>query len=184
MAEITPFANTTRIGVDNCIVDQRSIQNTQSCNYQLQNYFLAECGMKKPIEFATSQPAVNYKGSHNLGLGGCNVDANSELLLGSLQTHPKNKVEIYQRPYNTVPYLGRGSVDSVDESKLMQGEQVTNRRSVNRLSEKTYMSYTSTPLLSSINDRVTNPSYSVEEVASSNWVRGGIASRDVHRDTK
>ena len=66
----------------------------------------------------------------------------------------------------------------------MQGEQVTNRRSVNRLSEKTYMSYTSTPLLSSINDRVTNPSYSVEEVASSNWVRGGIASRDVHRDTK
>lgn len=184
MAEITPFANTTRIGVDSCIVDQRSIQNTQSCNYQLQNYFLAECGMMKPIEFATSQPAINYKGGYNLGAGGCNVDVNSELLLGSIQTHPATKVELYKRPFVTVPYLGRGSVDSVDESKIMQGEQVTNRRSVNRLSEKTYMNYTSTPLLSSINERITNPSYSVEEVASSNWIRGGVASRDAYRDTK
>jgi len=183
MEELNPFANTTRIGVDECSVDQRTMQNTQISNYNLQNFFLAECGMKKPIEFATSQPAVNYKGGH-LGAGGCNVDVNSELLLGGVQTHPKSKVELYKRPFLTVPFLGRGSVDSVDESRIMQGERETNRRSVNRLGEKTYMNYTSTPLLTSISDRVTNSMYSVEESASSTWVRGGAASRDVYRDIK
>lgn len=183
MEQPRPFDNTTRLGVDSCVIDQRSIQNTQSCNYQLQNYFLAECSMKQPIEFATSQPAINYKGGH-LGAGGCNVDVNSDLLLGSVQTHPRSKVELYQRPYSTIPYLGRGSADSVDESRLQQGERETNRRSVNRLSEQTYMNHSTTPLLSSINDRISNPANSIEEVASSNWVRGGIASRDANRDTK
>ena len=122
MEQPKPFDNTTRLGVDSCVVDQRSMQNTQTCNYNLQNYFLAECSMKQPIEFATSQPAVNYKGGH-LGAGGCNVDVNSELLLGALQTHPRSKVVLYQRPYSTIPYLGKGSADSVDESRLQQGER-------------------------------------------------------------
>ena len=183
MEQPKPFDNTTRLGVDTCVADQRSMQNTQTCNYHLQNYFLAECSMKQPIEFATSQPAVNYKGGH-LGAGGCNVDANSELLLGSVQTHPRSKVELYQRPYSTVPYLGRGSANSVDEARLQQGERETNRRSINRLSEQTYMNHSTTPLISSINERINDPSHSIEEVASSNWIRGGIASSDANRDTK
>ena len=181
MEQPKPFDNTTRLGVDSCVIDQISLQNTQSCNYQLQNYFLSECSMKQPIEFATSQPAINYKGGH-LGAGGCNIDVNSHLLLGAIQTNPRSKVELYQRPYSTVPYLGKGSADSVDESRIQQGERDTNRRSVNRLSEQTYMNYTITPLLSSISDRISNPSNSIEESAASNWTRGGFASRDVHRD--
>jgi hypothetical protein len=183
MADPSPFANTSRIGVDSCNTDQRSLQNTHATNYMLQNFFLAECGMKKPIEFATSQPAVNFKGGH-LGAGGCNVDDSSSLLYGSEQTHPKSKIDLFQRPYVTVPYIGRGSVDSVEESKLIQGERETNRRSVNKLSEQTYMNHSQMPLLDPISSRVTDPTYSVEEVAAPGWVRGGIASRDLTRDNK
>ena len=107
METSSPFSNKSRIGDDLCNTDQRSLQNTQTCNYHLQNYFLAECSMKKPIEFATSQPAVNFNGGH-LGAGGCNVDDSSSLLLGSIQTHPKSKIELFQRQFTTVPYLGRG----------------------------------------------------------------------------
>ena len=46
------------------------------------------------------------------------------------------------------------------------------------------MNHSTTPLISSINERINDPSHSIEEVASSNWIRGGIASRDANRDTK
>ena len=184
MAESSPFANTSRLGLDACNTDQRSLQNTQATNYMLQNYYLAECTMQKPIEFATSQPAVNYKGSHMVGLGGCNVDQNSALLYGAQQTHPKAKLDLFQRPYLTVPYLGRGSADSVEESKLMQGERESNRRSVTKMSEQSYIPLAQTPLLDPISNRVTDPTYSVEEAAAPGWVRGGISSRGLTRDTK
>jgi hypothetical protein len=44
------------------------------------------------------------------------------------------------------------------------------------------MKYTSTPLLSDIKDRVTNPAYCVEGVASEGWIRGGVPSRELTRD--
>ena len=148
----------------------------------MQNYFMKDCAMTKPIQFATSQPAVNYKGGH-LGAGGCNVNESSELLHGSLQTHPKSKIDLFQRPFLTVPYLGRGSADSVAESRLQQGDLETNRKSVTQLSERTYLNHSNTPLIDSISERVNNPTFSVEESASKGWIRGGMASRDMTRDT-
>ena len=44
------------------------------------------------------------------------------------------------------------------------------------------MKYSNTPLLPSVKDRLTNPAYSVEGVASSGWIRGGIPSRELTRD--
>ena len=178
-----PFSNASRIGSDLCSTDQRSIQNVQSCNYNLQNYFLKDCGMAKPIAFATRQPAVNYKGGH-LGAGGCNVTESSELLHGSLQTHPKSKIDLFQRPFATVPFLGRGSSDPVAESRLQQGELETNRKSVAQLSERSYLNHTNTPLIESISNRMNDPAYMVEESASQGWIRGGMASRDMKRDTQ
>ena len=76
------FDNMSRIGDDSCSLSQRNIQNTQSSNYALKSFFAQDCGMARPIEFATSQPNVFYNGSHQVGLGGCNIDANSDLLIG------------------------------------------------------------------------------------------------------
>jgi len=176
------FDNLSRIGNDACTQDQNTIQNINASNYLLQNYFINDCSMKQPIALATTQPGIMYNGGSGSGAGGCNIDSSSNLLIGSIQTHPRCKISLFQRPFATVPFLGRGSVDPVLEAQIMQGELLTNKRSVNKLSEKSDIKYQLTPLIPSVKDRVTNPVYSVEGIASEGWVRGGIPSRDLTRD--
>jgi|TARA_B110000093_G_C12967825_1_gene410585 hypothetical protein len=176
------FDNMSRIGNDSCSQDQNTIQSVQSCNYMLENYKLSDCGMKNPIEFATQQPGVNYSGSHSMGVGGCNVDNSSKLLLGSTQTNPKCRIDLFQRPFATVPFLGRGAVDPIMESQIQQGEMNTNKRTVTKLTEKSYLKYNQTPLIPSVKERVTNAAYSVEGAAAKGWIRGGAPSREMSRD--
>ena len=61
---------------------------------------------------------------------GCNVDINSKLKIGSEQTHPKCKLSLEERPYLTVPYLGRGLGDPELELQLKQGENFINKKIV------------------------------------------------------
>jgi hypothetical protein len=184
MSNVTPytFENMSRIGNDTCYLDQESLQNIHACNYLLQNYYADDCSMRKPIELATSQPCVNYTGGYNSGAGGCNIDENSNLMIGSIQTHPKCRIDLFQRPFATVPFLGRGSVCPVLEAQMQQGEMITNKRSITQLGEKSYLPYQSTPLLPDIKEKITNPAYCVEGVASDGWVRGGVPSRELTRD--
>jgi len=177
------FENMSRIGNDSCCIDQNSIQNVISCNYMLQNYFASDCSMKKPIELATTQPGIFYNGGYNVGAGGCNINTSSQLQIGTIQTHPKCRIDLFQRPFATVPYLGRGSVNPIIEAQIQQGEAIVNKKSVNNLSEKSYLKYHQTPLLASVKDKVTNPVHSVEGVASQGWVRGGVPSRELTRDS-
>lgn len=176
------FDNLSRIGNDRCFQDQETIQNVQSCNYNLQNYFGNDCTMKQAYAISTMQPGVILNGGHGSGAGGCNIDQSSKLTLGSLVTHPRCKIDLFQRPFATVPFLGKGSVDPILEAQIQQGDLSTNKRSVTRMPEKSYMKYTTTPLLADIKDRVTNPAYCVEGVASEGWIRGGIPCRELTRD--
>ena len=59
------------------------MQNNNYGSYLTQNFYLQNCGMRKPIEFATSQPSVFYKGTH-LGMGD-NIDSDSNLKIGSFK---------------------------------------------------------------------------------------------------
>ena len=176
------FDNMTRIGEDSCGMSQRNIQNAQSGNYMLSNYFSQDCGMKKPIDFATSQPNVFYKGGHQVGAGGCNVDDNSQILIGSQLTHPKCRISLYERPFKTVPYLGRGMGNTPLESQLQHGDFNINRKSVNQTSEQSHMNHRHYPLIPSIQATVTNPSNLVEGVAAEGWIRGGLPSRSLTKD--
>lgn len=176
------FSNMSRIGLDDCSLDQNSIQNVSACNYMTQNFFSSDCSMKKPIELATTQPGIMYNGGYNVGAGGCNINDSSKLLIGTIQTHPKCHIDLFHRPFATVPYLGRGSVNPVVESQIMQGEQITNKRSVNTLSEKSYIKYHQTPLLPAIQQRMNDSTNKIENDASSGWVRGGVPSRELTRD--
>lgn len=177
------FENMSRIGNDNCCVEQNTLQSVGYCNYMLQNFNAGDCSMKRPIDLATTQPCVFYKGGFSTGAGGCNIDANSNLTIGTIQTHPKCRIDLFHRPFGTVPYLGRGAVDPVMESQIQQGESITNKRSVTRLGEKSYVNYSNTPLQADIKERMTNPAYCVEGVASEGWIRGGVPSRELTRDS-
>ena len=117
-----------------------------------------------------------------MGIGGCNVDNSSRLLLGGVQTNPKCRIDLFARPFATVPYMGRGSVNPDVESNMMQGEQNTSRRSITHQTEKSYLKYHNTPLIPTKKATVQNPENLVEGIAHDGWVRGGISSRELTRD--
>jgi hypothetical protein len=179
MAYVSPFTfeNVSRAGNDSAYLDQTSIQNTESCNYLLQNYLSQDCTMRTTRALATSQPSVFYKGGHG-GAGGCNIDESSQLLIGSEQTISKSRTDMFQRPYATVPFLGRGSVCPVLEAQMKQGELSTNKRTVTNLTEISYNQYTSTPLISSVQQSIDNHG----QILPNNEIRGGLTTRDLARD--
>jgi len=135
------FGNMSRLGLDNCNLTQDMIQNMNACNYMTQNYFGSDCSMMIPRELAISQPGMMYNGGYGSGAGGCNVDDSSQLLIGSIQTHPRCRLDLFHRPFATVPFLGRGSVNTVIESQIQQGEQMTNKKTTNLLSETNTLPY-------------------------------------------
>ena len=177
------FDNLTRIGDDNCTSTQRDIQNKAFGNYMMKNEALKWCGMKRPIDFATSQPNINYKGGvgNNVGAGGCVVDDNSNLMIGTIQTNPKCRISLYQRPFVTVPYLGRGPCKPTLESELQQGDRVSNKKSCNTVTETPFLREI-TPLVPSLEETIQNPHNLVEGVAAKGWIRGGLPTRDLVRD--
>lgn len=176
------FGSLSRIGTDTCCIDQRTVQDSQACSYLLQNYFLQDGCMSKPIAFATSQPFVNYSGAYGMGVNGCNVDESSKLLIGTIQTNPKARIDLFHRPFATVPYLGRGSVDPALEYQIQQGEGVTSKKTVTKLTEKNYMKYQTTPLIGELKQQIQNPNRLIESDAANYWIRGGVPSRELTRD--
>ena len=125
---------------------------------------------------------INYKGTYGMAADGCNVNDSSNLLIGGIQTHPKSRIDLFGRPFATVPYLGRGSVDPLLESQIQRGEAVTNKRSVTRLTEKSYLKYHTTPLVPEVKQNIQNPNLMIESDASEGWIRGGLPSRELTRD--
>ena len=174
------FNNLSRIGNDNCDISQRDIQNNNSSNYLLNN-FRPQCPMTSAVDFATSQPSINFTGSHQVGINGCNVDTNSQLFLSDL-TRSKCKLTLVERPYLTVPFIGRGRGDPDIESKLQCGELIDDKKTLSQLSEVSYENLHRVPLIPSVKSTISNPNNLIEGVAVDGWVRGGFASREMNRD--
>jgi len=184
MAYVSDFTFNTmgRIGNDECSQDINSIQNSQACSYLLQNYFAADCNMSNAKKLATTQPGINYSGSMGSDMCGSNIDESSKLFIGSIQTAPKARIDLFQRPFATVPYLGRGAVDPILEAQIQQGEAVTNKRSITKLTEKSHLRYRTTPLIPEMQQNIQNPDHLIEANAAQGWIRGGVPSRELTRD--
>ena len=178
------FDSLTRLGDDQCYVSERTKQNTQFGTYNTTNYFDQNCGLAKPINFATSMPNVFVNGGFgNSGAGGCNINSDSKLRIGTIQTNPKCKISLYTRPFVTVPYLGRGPSNPILESQVQQGDQITNKKSCNTTTEQSHINYRHYPLVPSLKATVTNPHNLVEGIAAEGWIQGGLPTRDLIRDT-
>ena len=176
------FNNMGRIGNDNCDQSQRNIQNVAQANWTLTNMMSESCSMNQGIDFAlTAGPGVNFTGSHQVGIGGCQIDTNSDLLIDRIM-RPACRVSLFQRPFATVPFMGRGSANPTLESQLQQGDQIQNKKSINHLSEKSYINHHHTPMIPSLASSVTNPANLVEGAAAEGWIRGGLPSRDLTKD--
>ena len=135
-----------------------------------------------------SEPFISKRISLNLNLLKCKLGTSSlnwsesSLLLKTEQERPLEKLQLFQRPFHTVPYLGRGSVDPGLESQLQQGEMATDKKSVSTVMEKSFAAYSLYPTDDKMENQVKDASHTVEEAAMDGWVRGGSATREMSAD--
>jgi hypothetical protein len=170
------FDELSRIGNDSTAYTQENILNTNHANYMTYNPYTMDC--KGALEFATSQPNIFIKGTNGIGPGGCNI-AESTILEKSVLTNPHIKISLHERPYKTVPYLGKGNVDVSLENSLLWGDSLREKKSVVKLTENNCKGLDNYPLMNP--DRMTNPRFHIESYASKDWVRGGVDTREMYK---
>ena len=174
------FEQATRMGYDRTDFSQHTLQNTEYANYVLDG-FRPACPLSNAIDFATSQPNINFTGSYQTSVGGSNINESSQLLINDL-SRTKCRISLTERPYSTVPYLGRGKCDPLLESQMQQGDFANNKKSINPSSEVCYSQYAQTPLLPTVKATISNPANLIESNAAEGWIRGGLPSRELARD--
>jgi hypothetical protein len=171
-----------RIGTDITDQTQQNLFNSRSTDYMLSNYF-SEIKSDNHVNFATSQPTMNFAGiARGNGLNGDIIDYESYLTLKVSQDRHYEKLQLIERPFLTIPYLGRGSRDPALESQLQQGEIVSDKKSVSTIMDKSFADYALYPTDNNMNERVQNPAFTVEEAALDGWIRGGKATREMSSD--
>lgn len=170
------FNSMGRIGID--ITDQtaQNLYNTRFGNYMVSNYF-SDSTTGQQVQFATQQPTIMLNAKSGVAPGV--VDQYSFILQNTETERPLEKLCLNERLFRTVPYLGRGSGDPTLESQLLQGECISDKKSVSTVSELSYMNHANFPMMDDLKSRIGNPAYSVEEAALDGWVRGGSSARDV-----
>ena len=170
------FYHLDRIENDPTTETQHTIQNTRYANYNITNFFSEN--PQQSIQFATSQPAIVPNNmSHGNGLGASNIDADSLLLLKTEQQRALGRLNLVQRPFVAVPYLGRGAGDTTLELQLKQGETATDRKSVSTVMSKSFIDRTFYPTTPEMEERVSDTRNTVEESAMDGWIRGGSLTR-------
>lgn len=170
------FNNHGRIGLDATDNTQRSLQNTRFAEYSISNFF-QERIPTSDIDFASQQPTMSVYGlAKGKGLNGEIIDYDSQLLIHTEQERALEKLQLFQRPFLTVPYLGRGSADPMLESQLQQGEPVSDKKSVSTIMDKSFMGYV-------IDPNFEQQQNVVEENALNGWVYGGTSTRNLSDST-
>jgi hypothetical protein len=154
---------------------QQSLQNTRFGNYMVSNYF-SDNTSDSQLKFAMQQPGLYVSGS---GVSGTVVDVESALFNKMEASRPTEKLQLFERTFRTVPYLGRGGGDPTLESQLQQGEMIRNLKSVATVSEVPYNHSAGYPMLDELRSQITNPANLVEEVALNGWTRGGASAREI-----
>ena len=166
------FNNMSRIGNDECSFTQNNLLNKAHANYTLANNYGVDCA--SALNFATQQPQMFPSGTLHVGPRGCNVDDNTKLMQSKL-TNPNLKVTLYERPYKTVPYLGRGNVDVGLENALRLGETLKEKKSVAQVGEKCQQDVDAYPMQGDLRKSLGDSRQLIENDAANGWVRGGLS---------
>ncbi len=164
---------------DACFVDTQTRQAIGPGNYAVFSPFDCECMMPQTVKNATDNVCVPFKNGYGTEQA-CVVDDGSRLRWGLQKKYPKCNQQLFERPYKTVPYMGRGFLRPNEESILIHAEQVSTKKSCGALSGVTIPNYFS-PLIDHLSYNVQNEKHIVQEVFPG-WRRGGNDTRLVVRD--
>ena len=175
------FHQSGRLGNDSVDNTQRTLQNTQYLNSVLSHYSTSDKSSISYVDFATQIPGMMVSGMNGgNGLGGNSVEHESALFWKTQNERSLEKLQLYERPFLTIPFMGRGSVDPTLESQLMQGENVRGKKSVSTVMEQNFNPLDKYPLDS---EKKASFGNTIEELALEGWTRGGKSARDMQENS-
>jgi hypothetical protein len=158
------------------------LYNTRFSSYTVSNFY-PDPAANGQVQFATQQPDVSwFSVQGGSAVGGAVIDVDSNLIIKNTQGRSLEKLSLQQRPFLTVPYLGRGSCDPLIEAQMLQGDNIHEKKSVGTVMSKSFSEYTMFPSDNKMATDATNPKYKIEEAAMDGWIRGGILTREMMND--
>tara|TARA_A100001011_G_scaffold400745_1_gene518238 strand:- start:463 stop:1023 length:561 start_codon:yes stop_codon:yes gene_type:complete len=174
------FNNLSRIGTDDYNFTQENLMNKSHLGYNTSNF--SELNDNKAISLASSHPTMNLKGGFQVSPNGGNIDENHELINSKL-TNMNFKINLQERTFKTVPFLGRGNVDVGLENDLRKGDTLKEKKSAVKFSETCQVNVDKYPMQKKVKSNMTSKRM-IEESAAKGWVRGGLPSREIYKSEK
>ena len=164
---------------DKCFVDISTRQSIGPGNYGVTNLYDCECLMPNTVKNATDNVCMPFKNGY--GEASCVVDDGSKLRVGLHKKYPKCNQQLFERPYKTVPYMGKGYLKVDEDTQLKFAEPTSIKRSSNVLSGITIPQIW-TPLLPYLEYNVQNPIHIIQEENDKSWRTGGNNTRNIIKD--
>jgi len=162
---------------DECSVQTKERESAAYGEYILSNFRPCneDCNASSARKIADQHPQMQIHDGYGwISSGGCKVDDDSNVRLGTTVTNPKLINQLFERPYLTVPYMGNGCFYPNDESELLFSDQTGEKRSCNVLSGVSINNYF-TPMIHELEKNIQNPENLIEE--ENGWIRGGESTR-------
>lgn len=166
------FNNSTDLSSDAADQTANALQNTRLANHLLYNNFKDQnlnILSSSYIDFESKNLTMTTGNPCGPGLGGDVIDASSDLAMtGVVKERSREKLDLFPRPYVTVPYLGRGSCNVDVESDILHGKMdYVGKKSANTVMSQPFSEYSLMPALES------DPNENVVE----SFALGGVSSR-------
>ncbi len=167
----------TRMRDDGCEVLQQYQDSTGPGNYFVTNLVPAQDKAQ-----ATELPNPTLLGKEGFGYNNKEIDVDSKLRTNPTQEgRLRCPLHVQSRPFATVPYMGRGKLNSDVESGLIYSEFARVERPCGTVTE-TFFDGQFTPMIPHLAQHIQNPKNLIPEDAAQGWVRGGIPARTYVRD--
>merc|ERR1712166_1099851 len=116
----------TRMSDDKCYNTKNNKQSVYPGNYSISNYHSCNCKIPGVKKLALEQPGhagLQFKDGFGwTSMLGCNIDEDSRLRNAKNLTNLKCINQLSERPYKSVPYMGRGVGNKCQETMLVPGE--------------------------------------------------------------
>jgi hypothetical protein len=173
------FEQEHRLGADDCSLNAKDYGNVSINDYSLWNTYHMSCdtnATKELQKFSNQNPNLHFRNGYGYTTG-CGVDNDTEVRLNGKLTHEKPKVQLFTRPFLAVPDLSRGVVVPGLESRLVEGDDTTQVRECDRVSEKDFDRFT--PLIPCLKFNIQNPHHIIPP-----WVNGGEDSRRLMKQSQ
>ena len=169
---------------DPVAVDLDIIQSQGPGYYTMENMNGCGCELKDAREVQLSQPMINFQGGKGwMGEKGCLIDTDSQLRENEDRlTNKKYIHQLTERPHLTTGNLVRGYYDVDVESVIQSSNFASDDRSCNSLTGVTIGNYF-TPMIPRLQDEIQDPNHIIPENSMDTWVRGGLPTRQMQRNT-